>query len=560
MQALDSRLQDITMLWWLRQPQWLQQFKAGRDLLDWAINTMGVPPAQFASKEFQRLVSAEFDARGVRPVAPERVVAYWKKDTAKDMCLQEKWPKPYFPVMLQTRPGEGQKGSGAFIMFSSWQDAMLALREMAKTKRFHYAKGKTSYPAAMVYENQLADMDGYDFPCRIILDCDAKEAQFSGRYSLERLGEAISRVPEWFSRRLVEIRAIKPTDRVVVYEKEKSRKGKASRHYIFNIVGLSTWDTQAVLREIFWKELEKEKKAGEETLSPLLPHPWQVTDPVPHHGRGQYSVLGFFDTKKGETQCPAITLRMEILNGKLVGKPAAVKIAREDMTLEHPSALKLLHRACYTCPARDFVTMDPQFMMQRQVGTFHSGQACRETRTHAHPHDWWQAKKGPSAGASSAGPSAARNGGSPKSTFLPEWIQSAIARITGRAGGYDINTSMHCLDAIHGSLSKWVQGVKRKHVGHVNRALFCPCLACKGVIKVHERNGTFVAVAEDGATLYARCSDWTCQCDKKDLESGLMEIVAGSGTRPWIKLTVAKMEELESSAQQPPRKKARNQK
>jgi hypothetical protein len=96
-------------------------------------------------------------------------------------------------------------------------------------------------------------------------------------------------------------------------------------------------------------------------------------------------VLGFFDTKKGETQCPAITLRMEILDGKLVGKPAAVKIAREDMTLEHPSALKLLHRACYTCPARDFVTMDPQFMMQRQVGTFHSGQACRETRTHAHP-------------------------------------------------------------------------------------------------------------------------------------------------------------------------------
>lgn len=368
MAALDSQQQDITMLWWLQQPKWLQQFKAGRDLLDWAINKMKIPPAQFTSKEFQLEVSVEFNARGVRPVCPERVVANWKKDTVKALGLQEKWPKPYFPVMLQTRPGEGQEGSGAFIMFSSWQDAMIALREMAKTKRFHYAKGKKSYPATMVYENQLVDMDGYDFPCRIILDCDAKEAQFSGRYTLERLGEAISRVPEWFSKRLVEIHAIKPTDRVVVYEKEKSRRGKASRHYIFNIVGLSTWDTQAVLKEIFWKEIEKEKQAGqEEKLAPLMPHPWQVTDPVPHHGRGQYSVLGFFDAKKGETECPAITLRMEILNGKLVGKPSAVRIPRADMVLEHPLALKLLHRACYTCPVRDFITMDPKYMMQRQV-------------------------------------------------------------------------------------------------------------------------------------------------------------------------------------------------
>lgn len=131
---------------------------------------------------------------------------------------------------------------------------------------------------------------------------------------------------------------------------------------------------------------------------------------------------------------------------------------------------------------------------------------------------------------------------------------SAIARITGRQGGYDINTSMHCLDAIHGMLSKYVQGVKRESVAHVTRTLFCPCLACKGVIRVHDRNGTFVAVAEDGKALYARCSDWTCQCEKEDIESGLMEVVEGSGTRPWIKLTAEKLQELESTAQHPKKK------
>lgn len=133
---------------------------------------------------------------------------------------------------------------------------------------------------------------------------------------------------------------------------------------------------------------------------------------------------------------------------------------------------------------------------------------------------------------------------------------SAIARITGREGGYDINTSMHCLDAIHGMLSQFVQDVKRENVAHVNRTLFCPCLACKGVIKVHASNGTFVAVAEEGRVLYARCSDWTCKCEKKDLESGLMDVVEGSGTRPWIKLTAKKLQELESTAQHP-RKKQR---
>ena len=41
-EALDGQQQDITMLWWLREPRWLQRFKAGSDLLDWAVNIMKV--------------------------------------------------------------------------------------------------------------------------------------------------------------------------------------------------------------------------------------------------------------------------------------------------------------------------------------------------------------------------------------------------------------------------------------------------------------------------------------------------------------------------------------
>ena len=370
-EAMDGRRQDFTMLWWLKRPRWLTLFKAGTDLLDWVTNKMAVPERVFRESGFQREVFRTFKERGIRPIAPDRVVDNWNKNKAKELCLEQKWPKPFFPVMLQTRPREGQQGAGAFIVFSSWQDAIIALQTMAKTKR--YKGADRNYPATMVYENQVADMQGYDYPCRIILDCDAKMSQFGGRFTLAQLGEAISRVPAWFSKRMVEIGAIKSTDLVLVYEKEKSRvstdakEGKASKHYVFNIAGLSTWDTQAVLREIFGKEIEREKA---EKQKACLPQPWHVTDPVPHHGRGQYSVLGFFDVEKGETECPGLTRCFKIMDGQLVEgeeNPKPCKLERGECTLEHPLALQMLHRACYSCPAKDFITIDPKFMVQRQV-------------------------------------------------------------------------------------------------------------------------------------------------------------------------------------------------
>jgi hypothetical protein len=112
-----------------------------------------------------------------------------------------------------------------------------------------------------------------------------------------------------------------------------------------------------------------------EPLEKLVrPRPWHVIDTVPHHGRGQYSVLGFFDAKKGETQYPAITRKLEIVNGEIVnGKRdesgrrhgVSCKVSRADSTLDHPMALAMLHKTCYSCPVNDFVTIHPKFMTQR---------------------------------------------------------------------------------------------------------------------------------------------------------------------------------------------------
>ena len=373
------------MLWLLKDTRWLEEFRMGMDLLDWARNIMKVPFAVCGSDEFQLEVKKEFNERGIRPVAPERCVESWKKDIAKEKSVNAKWPKPYIPVMLQTRPSEGQQGSGAFVMFSSWQDAMIALRRIAETKSYTGADGKR-YPAEMVYENQVTDMSGYDYPCRIILDCDAKLKEFDNKYTIEELCRSIDNVPEFFTRRLIEIGAIGKTDTVIVYEKEKSREGKASRHYIFNIMARSTWETQHVLYLVFGAELEKMREAADKAVNGAgegkggskkrkmpscdeatgIPEPWQVTDTVPHHGRGQYSVLGFFDKNKGETEYPCITRKWKIVEGKVVSRKAC-NVTRAESTLKHKMALQMLHKTCYSCLVDDFITIHKKFMTQKQV-------------------------------------------------------------------------------------------------------------------------------------------------------------------------------------------------
>jgi len=423
--ALDERQQDITMLWLLKEPRWLEEFRMGMDLLDWARNIMKVPFAVCRGEAFQQEVSRVFKERGIRPVAPERRVDSWKKDFAKDKCLSAKWPKPFLPTMLQTRPRADVDKAGAFIVFSSWQDAMIALRRIAETKTYTGSGGRV-YPADMVFENQVVDMSGYDYPCRIILDCDAKLKEFDNKYSIEELCRSIDCVPEFFARRLIEIGAIRDTDEITVYEKEKSRPGKASRHYILNIMARSTWETQKVLGIIFGDELEKAKQQSSEADALLeatdndgddghelgknkkkkkktaqqeaIPEPWRVTDTVPHHGRGQYSVLGFFDEKKGETEFPCLSRLWKIVGGKTVSlRPC--NVSRAESSLKHPLALQMLHKTCYSCIPDKFITLDKKFMMQKQVFKLYFllllvSSACRESRTHACTPNGGRQKKG----------------------------------------------------------------------------------------------------------------------------------------------------------------------
>ena len=395
---LDRNKQDISMLFLFSKWDWLVRSKMGEDLLCWMETTMGMKRARVDTKAFHEEVKRVFLSRGIKAVAPERVVHAVLKNDAKELCMQAGWPKPFIPVMLQTRPpgGGGFKKKnkdetrgdpGVFVIFSNWQDAFFGLMSMCARGEY---KG---YPAEVVFENQVEIEDKY-FPGRIILDCDAKLEEFQNKYTIQELEESIDQVGPWFLGQLVEIGALKPTDKITIYVKNKSRPAKASKHAIIPVYGFAPIDIQNVLHRIFDPpRLAAKKKEEEEALKDAaggakkkaktappsskgrnLPEPWRVTDPAMFHGRGQFSTLFCKSSAKNEKEFPSLEYQMTVVNGRVISKKFTgqmvdgefVKMARGDFTPDHPDALGMLHCCCYTSLLADFAVLDPMFMTMKQ--------------------------------------------------------------------------------------------------------------------------------------------------------------------------------------------------
>ena len=102
----------------------------------------------------------------------------------------------------------------------------------------------------LYYECQIV---GY--PARVILDCDAYVEEFGGRLTMGEVQGIVEKVPVYFVTRLCEIGAVRRADTVVVVEKDKSRGNKASRHFVFNIIGVPTGDIKNVLHQVLFSFL-----------------------------------------------------------------------------------------------------------------------------------------------------------------------------------------------------------------------------------------------------------------------------------------------------------------
>jgi hypothetical protein len=379
---MDTEKLDFTMLWLVKHWDWLSRFKAGLDLRYWIENSMGLHRQEVCCEEFHNQVTKVHAQRGVRRIAPSRMVWAIRKAELYDKVKLAAWPKPYFPFMIQTRPPvateeelksrDGFRRAGVFVMFSNWQDGFFKIIEIASC---HVLKDQNGNPlrdysgeihqVAILYENQITKLEGRDCPCRIILDCDLSCAKFEDRFSLDDMIKSTEQVPIWFVKRLAEINAIKKTDVVVVIEKDKSRPGKVSKHYTFNLLGLSKGEIFQVLNEIFKKPFMAKKKGLKVTASvdyDGLIEPYEIADTSTMHGNNQFSTVLMHDPKKKESRNPVQTVSIKISNGGTLVERKKTPWARVANDPDHPHAMHMLALSCYTNFTANSILLDQRFM------------------------------------------------------------------------------------------------------------------------------------------------------------------------------------------------------
>jgi hypothetical protein len=363
-EALDRAGCDYSLLLYLRHWKFAERCEGLRPLLTF-IQKLEIPEGEAASAQFHRRVCKEFGSRGVVPVAPERFTYSRTKAGAWLKAEQARWPQPMLMVQFQMRPGP-------FFVFFSWQDALIFVRRLGTERSFRVdpVLPDPSIPNQLVdytetrrerldllYENQTVN------PTRLYLDCDAKEAEFG--LPVPVLRQLIEKVPPYLYGELLRLKAIRPTDTVCFYLKDKTREHKASMHISTNILGVSTEGIKRVLNAIFVEPLQEARLMHKKTKTWLHLDRKQfplgaLVDTAPFHGRHQLSTL--YVEKNGCTQYPRFVRTVTITDaGRSVAVTEVDWAGEPDAHLPtSPHALQSLYSTCFSHPLTSMVTLQEQ--------------------------------------------------------------------------------------------------------------------------------------------------------------------------------------------------------
>lgn len=365
---MDALGVDYTQLLALRHWEWLDHTDFGRRLKQFAEMQLGLTRREAASEAFHWRVDAVFRERGVTPLAPARRVEAYRKEELFAQHRAARWPEPHTPYLVQMRPG-------VFILFASWRDGFLAVRDMTASGMYRTKDGRL-LDVALVYEGQVVGV-----PARIILDCEARvEAEFGGRMTRAELEANVRRVPETLVRALVRMGALRGADVARFYVKNKSRGDKVSFHFVSNILVEPTVDGRNALRRAFVDGFEEARAQGRRTKS--MVHavradgtcaPELHVDASTLHGRNQFSCV--FSRKAGERPC-VIEARLDIRGD---GAAAVVvehrsALAGEDHVPTHPRALDMLWFGGFAHWIAGTVTLDTQMRVGPTMTEV--GQSC----------------------------------------------------------------------------------------------------------------------------------------------------------------------------------------
>ena len=236
---LKARGCDFTLLFWLRNPEILEQSFFGRDLLgfmrDLDDSRDRLDSGLFRDSFFQRL-RKEFNSCGINPVAPLNFVVdrgAGGKERAIQKASQEHWPRPYQTFCFQTRGA----ANSAFFVFQCWQDGFRKMLELLDSGKCTAFEEEPPFDVQQIYEHCW----GQGRASRLLIDWEVETPMLGGRRTAAEARAAAEAFPGWFVQRLVKVGMLDRSERVRCTVKDKSRPisggEKISMHFTFNLAG-----------------------------------------------------------------------------------------------------------------------------------------------------------------------------------------------------------------------------------------------------------------------------------------------------------------------------------
>lgn len=462
-----------------------------------------------STDSIHRQLSTYVNSHGIQPVCPKNFIVARKREEVVDMydSVKASWPL-HIPFVFQTF-GPNMRNM-FFVLCSSPQDAVIRMNDILEQGSIVFRK--SSYSVCGIIEQVL---DNHAL-VRQIFDCETMVSQFHGVLTLKELREAIHCLPEVLYQQFVERSLIAEETFATFDVKDRSRpvnkKGrddyKVSAHILSNIVA-SKKDHETAMRmlvhgnrELLERDKSKQVVTKElfEKLSPFQ-RSLLFIDPaaLPGAANGITSML----SRKGESDpFPTYVKRVEGCLGTVISSSACPVPEPHGLFSEHVTRQQRLWWLCnlsLTIPPFDayIITYQGLEKLRGREPLVPPAQAGAELWEGALTGAKCQGTKSqalcprPLASSSSSCP-----------VCLPSWFQSELARVSsGNLRVFNKKEPKH--------LSKLPEWARNRLLGLLHVApCYCAKSMAEGVRRVHNSNGTYVAVLENSdkkTTLLLSC-------------------------------------------------------
>jgi len=203
-----------------------------------------------------------------------------------------------------------------------------------------------------------------------MVDCELLTSQYSGRKTQEEIQEILHAFPAWFSRRLLEVRALDPGCRLECVMKDKTREVgpdvKNSAHFVFNLAGIPRQSHREVCQRVCepWRDSLStlfRTKNLDHVPDDDLDNPVFFLDIRAMHGSQGFATLG--GRKKPGDPLPFLSFKFAVD----VAAKGEMRVTKKELGSRRHEELSMLYISSYTVGRAGTIAYARSFQVKPKV-------------------------------------------------------------------------------------------------------------------------------------------------------------------------------------------------